>query len=1110
MTDVKFLEYTIYLTDKDAVAEHQAFGDGYVFKAPTVAAVDYNAPIVEPDGSHAAPCIASPWFEGTENFPRDVREFERCTGGWFGICFLFGHRTHFNWVGKFVYAPGTDAPITGEAKVAMAQRRWIDGFELPDFGEGGSGNAAFQSARVASRHVQGLGLHLDNVTLSRVHTAQDFGGTATDELWERFYVRFRKFPTGKTRIWAQTSAGNAFAGIELAVLPTGQIAVSLVDNANGITLLATIDAIPVDVWKKIDLLYKSNATTGYFRLYVNGVQLYAQATHPGSGNHTNSTLAASTANGLVVNFDDWIGADKPTPADAVLKPFVFPGLDWNNGSRVAFVAATGFGSDNSGSWVGDWRISRQRPIGNTSPIYMTAAAGARLTLDTDANLEVDAQPNALGVAAFTVAVSVKRAVGPGDGSLGYRLPAGGAAVMATITPLTTQAWRSTMYRPSGVINPLTPFGGLELVYDAAAGGTNSIQALVCVAEIIGVFGEEDVVRQAGQPVVETIPEHAGIHNAPYPRSPWARKSLPPMAPVVIHAGTYVGNGTVQDLTFRCPVHLFMWRALTGGSLGLNIWGSSMLGAHLGQQDSINPEAPVEVLIDPTFVGGATEDAQEERTLVRITGNNAESNANTAVYAYLAFEDPAARFLQCGALQLYKGTADFVNHLDNEGFTPEAAFLIQEVIGSGSTRRGFYKGPGHATDAVSPLQTTEIGTGLAFGLGTMTSKSGIYLSTCSQIAYAAFRRADGQSDPGQPRVLQLASYTGDGSASRTVNFAPASGRRPLWALVVPHNNSVAVMRDASHTGTTSLQLNPATQLASTGITGGAIDALSVGSALNTNNIGYDVFCIPGDSVAGNGGFSIPGEFVPVDAELPISPDDAPWADMPEVPDETEPEPNPEPGGDAEDFGDQCVSWSTQIINQALTHLGIGKRVDDIVTEQSEEAATARLHYVEDVSAVLRDFPWPFATRYADLVLVDGAEDDPVNGDWTYSYRVPTNMMFARRIVSTAGTMRDFDPNPIKFRIGSDETGGLIYTNEAEAELEYTVRMSCAASQGDALFRQALGWKHAHSLSPVLAKDDKKETKCLQMYQLLIVRAQRAASQEQQQAPGGDADWITGRN
>jgi hypothetical protein len=133
----------------------------------------------------------------------------------------------------------------------------------------------------------------------------------------------------------------------------------------------------------------------------------------------------------------------------------------------------------------------------------------------------------------------------------------------------------------------------------------------------------------------------------------------------------------------------------------------------------------------------------------------------------------------------------------------------------------------------------------------------------------------------------------------------------------------------------------------------------------------------------------------------------------------------------------------------------------------------------------------------------------NGDWRFAYREPSDCLFARRIVNPAGQGRAYDPDPPPFRVGVDEAGPLIYTNQEEPELEYTFRPVCASSSGDAIFRSALAWRHAFSLAPPLARDEKKALACWQMYEAIIGQARVKASNEQQQDKAGEADWIQGR-
>jgi hypothetical protein len=169
-------------------------------------------------------------------------------------------------------------------------------------------------------------------------------------------------------------------------------------------------------------------------------------------------------------------------------------------------------------------------------------------------------------------------------------------------------------------------------------------------------------------------------------------------------------------------------------------------------------------------------------------------------------------------------------------------------------------------------------------------------------------------------------------------------------------------------------------------------------------------------------------------------------------------------------------------------------------------------------------WPFATKYASAAdevsgymnLIAGAADDPVvkrpdgSAEWLYAYRYPVDCLKARRIVPTAG--RKFDPDPIGFRAGrmwDGENVPIIYSNEADAVLEYTAIVECAQDFFDALFEDALSWRLASKMAPSLSRNGLTVADCWKMYLHTIDTAKSVAAQEQQQEKGGDPDWIRGR-
>lgn len=140
------------------------------------------------------------------------------------------------------------------------------------------------------------------------------------------------------------------------------------------------------------------------------------------------------------------------------------------------------------------------------------------------------------------------------------------------------------------------------------------------------------------------------------------------------------------------------------------------------------------------------------------------------------------------------------------------------------------------------------------------------------------------------------------------------------------------------------------------------------------------------------------------------------------------------------------------------------------------------------------------------------DGPVtcgNGDWDFAYRWPDDCLFVRRgLKPGAQQARKFDPDPIPFRIGRDENGLLIYSNQLELEIEYTM-LDCAQLWSNDLFLDAFTWRLAMAMSPSLERAQKTPAECLAMFELTIGIAEAVDSRESQQEPHGDALWVLAR-
>jgi hypothetical protein len=224
-------------------------------------------------------------------------------------------------------------------------------------------------------------------------------------------------------------------------------------------------------------------------------------------------------------------------------------------------------------------------------------------------------------------------------------------------------------------------------------------------------------------------------------------------------------------------------------------------------------------------------------------------------------------------------------------------------------------------------------------------------------------------------------------------------------------------------------------------------------------------------------SVDGEFAPVE---PNTPTGSQWGGDPaEPPTDINPggedigsDPAGAPGGGGDDMDTDllapCLPFTTRQVNIALSRIGVSKQIALLATEIGQEAIVARLHYAEALKATLRDFPWPFATRYADLVLLAGSVATPVNRDWTYAYRQPSDCVFERRLVVTRDGAVNSTPPPFQLSYDNALQINRILTNEPSARLEYTARPECSAGRGDPLFRDAFQWKLASMFAAPLSR------------------------------------------
>lgn len=146
----------------------------------------------------------------------------------------------------------------------------------------------------------------------------------------------------------------------------------------------------------------------------------------------------------------------------------------------------------------------------------------------------------------------------------------------------------------------------------------------------------------------------------------------------------------------------------------------------------------------------------------------------------------------------------------------------------------------------------------------------------------------------------------------------------------------------------------------------------------------------------------------------------------------------------------------IANLALASIGTRSRIAAL-NEQSAEAIAVRLHYDTCLDAVLGAAHWNFARKQvAAALLKDGtlSPPDDVPQPWLFEYAYPSDCVTARYLMPlvtrapNAGAVLGAPYSsgaPVKFLVSTDvdatdTPNKVILTNEAQAVLVYTVRMT----------------------------------------------------------------------
>jgi len=201
----------------------------------------------------------------------------------------------------------------------------------------------------------------------------------------------------------------------------------------------------------------------------------------------------------------------------------------------------------------------------------------------------------------------------------------------------------------------------------------------------------------------------------------------------------------------------------------------------------------------------------------------------------------------------------------------------------------------------------------------------------------------------------------------------------------------------------------------------------------------------------------------------------------------------------------MSFNTEVANLALLHLAItNKTISNLETEKSTEANISRMFYNIALENVLRDYSWPFATKFTTLALI---EENP-NEEWLFSYRYPTDCIRIKRMVSGLEEISVSDR--IVYKIASDSSGRIILSNQEKAQIEYVKKIDDPSLMTPD-FVMAFSFKLAHYMAPSLTAGDpfKLGDRASQNYELEISQARSNAFNEEQPSSSYESEYTRSR-
>jgi hypothetical protein len=198
----------------------------------------------------------------------------------------------------------------------------------------------------------------------------------------------------------------------------------------------------------------------------------------------------------------------------------------------------------------------------------------------------------------------------------------------------------------------------------------------------------------------------------------------------------------------------------------------------------------------------------------------------------------------------------------------------------------------------------------------------------------------------------------------------------------------------------------------------------------------------------------------------------------------------------------------VINRALR--AIAEQPIQSLTEGSEPAAIISDIYDIELEAEIREWPFTWAQRTAELALIS-SETPP---DYGYAYQLPADYLMIMEIIdlTTSATIYSWDNvyswTNVRFQEWEVREGKL-YINSSNVQIKYTV-LEVDATKWDATFTRAFAYRLAMTAGPSITEKMALIERAERQYITEINKARANSASESRKQSRLSEDYLNARN